>query len=234
MSLLKQKKKKLPIKSSETSRIFKSEKSLRDYITDCKKLSYEETLWLFRKRIDFRTDKDIKSLIESNLAMVYSIAASFMRSGNENSGHENSLDFMSLFNAGILGLNVAIERFDSNRNTKFSTYAYPWVSAYIRNELKSQRYQIDTYNYKNLKFAEISEFQPCNNDFFAEINYNDVLGCIKEILTDDEYDLFEQYFINSITITEIARVHNCKQPSIRSKINSIKNKLKTKLKKLLN
>lgn len=74
-------------------------------------------------------DKDAKDLVvHSNLRLLRSIAASYPHHGEE--------DLMDYINEGVFGLLNAIEKFNFEKDTKFSTYASIWikqsVSRYIR------------------------------------------------------------------------------------------------------
>ena len=49
------------------------------------------------------------------------------------------IDFLDLFNSGILGLNEAINRFNSDYDVRFATYAYYWIKVYVYRAKDSKR-----------------------------------------------------------------------------------------------
>lgn len=67
--------------------------------------------------------------IVANLRLVAAIAKKFMLRG---------LDYDDLVQLGNLGLLKAVEKFDLDRNTKFSTYAVPWIRQSIQRALDDQ------------------------------------------------------------------------------------------------
>ncbi|WP_434302487.1 sigma-70 family RNA polymerase sigma factor [Clostridium botulinum] len=69
-------------------------------------------------------DINIKNkLIEMNLPLVTSIAKTFINRGYE---------FDDLFQIGSIGLIKAIDRFNTNFDVKFSTYAVPLIQGEIK------------------------------------------------------------------------------------------------------
>ena len=62
-----------------------------------------------------KMNEELKELIINNQNLIYSIASKFKG------------DKEDLFQAGCLGLIDAYQKYDSNYNTKFTTYAYPFI-----------------------------------------------------------------------------------------------------------
>lgn len=60
-------------------------------------------------------NEELKELVLNNQNLIYSIASKFKG------------DKEDLFQAGCLGLIDAYQKYDSNYNTKFTTYAYPFI-----------------------------------------------------------------------------------------------------------
>lgn len=71
---------------------------------------------------------ELEELIKSNQNLVYSIIHKF-----------KGVDVDDLYQAGCLGLINAYKHFDSNYNTKFSTYAYPYIIGEITNYITNNR-----------------------------------------------------------------------------------------------
>jgi RNA polymerase primary sigma factor len=67
-----------------------------------------------------------KALIESNLRLVVSIAGRYRGQG---------VSFFDLIQAGTLGLNRAVEKFDWRRGYKLSTTATWWIRSSIQRAL---------------------------------------------------------------------------------------------------
>lgn len=68
-------------------------------------------------------NKELKvTILERNLGLVISVASKFANRG---------IDIGDLVNEGVLGLNMALERFELSKKCKFSTYAVIWIYKYI-------------------------------------------------------------------------------------------------------
>lgn len=95
-------------------------------------LTHEETLALSRRVLAGDAEAKQK-FVKSNLRLVVSVAKGFQRK-LENT----SLSMIDLINEGNLGLIKAVERFDPDEGTRFSTYAVWWIKQAIRKALMNQ------------------------------------------------------------------------------------------------
>ena len=68
-------------------------------------------------------------MIENNLSLVMSIVDKYCRKES---------DYLDLVQEGNLGLIKAINKFDSTKNTSFSTYAYHWIRQSVARAIQEQ------------------------------------------------------------------------------------------------
>jgi RNA polymerase primary sigma factor len=102
----------VPETTTDTLQLFLRDASRRPLLTAAQEVE-------LAKRIE-RGDPDAKrTMIESNLRLVVSIAKRYRHQG---------LPFLDLIQEGTLGLIRAVEKFDWRRGFKFSTYATWWIS----------------------------------------------------------------------------------------------------------
>ncbi len=110
---------------------------IEEYIKEIKNikiLSKEEQ----RKLLEEYNKGDKKSFLKlyySNLRLVIRIAKMFYIPNH-------FLSLMDLIQEGNLGLIKAIERYNLNYKTKFTTYAYYWIKLYIERALYNNSYSI--------------------------------------------------------------------------------------------
>ena len=94
-----------------------------------------------------KTEKEqaIKDLVQANLRLVVSIAKHYI-------GH--GILFLDLVQEGALGLLKAAERFDHNKNFKFSTYATWWIRQTITRAIanNSRTIRIPVHMLDKIKF----------------------------------------------------------------------------------
>ena len=75
------------------------------------------------EKISSGDKKALTQLINSNLRLVVSIAGKFKKT--------YKVSEMDLIQEGNIGLMAAAEKFSAKYNTRFSTYAYPWILQYM-------------------------------------------------------------------------------------------------------
>lgn len=139
-----------------------------------KRLSWEETKNLileYRKGSIEARDKVIKY----NLWVVGAVN---LRYGNTEDG----------FQQGILGLMEALEKYDTNSKTQFSTYAYYWVQQSIYRYINKSAYKA-SYNLIDL-YKKMLKYEGSQNDFFKENNLNKkTISALKRMSSKGEYEL---------------------------------------------
>ena len=115
----------LPKMARRTSR----DTGLKDYLERAGAyplLDREEEQELARRYREHGDPRAREQLVVSNLRLVVSIAKKFQRRG---------LQLMDLVEEGNLGLLRAVERFDPDRGSRFSTFATWWIQQAIRRAL---------------------------------------------------------------------------------------------------
>ncbi len=109
----------------------------------------QEKLW---KEIKKKDKKAMERMVELNYCLVIPIAKKFIRRG---------VDLMDLISDGNIGLMKAVEKFDPDKNIKFSTYATYWIEQYIRKSIEdnSKTIRIPSYMYEIInKWKKIKIF----------------------------------------------------------------------------
>ncbi len=144
---------------------------------------------------------DITSLILENEDLIYSVANKFNK--------YKSID--DLYQVGCIGMIEAYKNFDASRNTKFTTYAYPYIfgamSNFVREDntvkisrdlsrLKSKIDKARVILTQKLMKAptnyELSEYLNIPlQDLESVINYNSQCYSMDEMLYDDAYSMHE-------------------------------------------
>jgi RNA polymerase primary sigma factor len=124
----------------------------KTYLTQSKKyppLSGDQEAELSR-RIRAGDESAREKLVLSNLRLVISIARKHQQSG---------LSLMDLIQEGNLGLTIAASKYNHSFNTRFSTYAYAWISQYILRYILSKTPQIVVPHRKSELIRQIKSAQ---------------------------------------------------------------------------
>ncbi|MHC6201902.1 sigma-70 family RNA polymerase sigma factor [Breznakiellaceae bacterium SP9] len=108
-------------------------------------LTFEEELALSR-RIQAGDEAAKRTLVEANLRLVIRLAHPYSR---------QDLGFMDIIQEGNIGLMHAAEKYDYNKNVRFSTYAAWWVRQYIYRYLSNKRRSIRLPQRKEEIFRKI-------------------------------------------------------------------------------
>lgn len=110
---------------------------MKNFILDIvqdNRLSHTEELEIFRQMAESKNvDEKVKlrnKIVLANLGLVVSSCKRFF-------GYQG-LNIDDMIGEGILGLQVAIDKFDINRNCNFCTYAFWWIKQKVRRYIEAQ------------------------------------------------------------------------------------------------
>lgn len=98
------------------------EEALNWYRSHHKGTSMASRLWR-------RLNEAREMLLGSNIRLVFSVSYQHTQQG---------LEVIDLVQEGLLGLMRALEKFDVNQGTRFSTYSHYWIQQFIRLAIKNQ------------------------------------------------------------------------------------------------
>ena len=136
------------------------------------------------KRVKKWDEEAKKKLIEANLRLVISIAKRFFGA---------RLTFSDLINEGNMGLAKAIEKFDPDKEFKFSTYATRWIKqsitkaiADMAKNVKLPAYILEEnkiYNKKHQELFERFNREPTDQEVATELERTlDKIKKLKEVI----------------------------------------------------
>jgi len=138
-----------------------------------------EKLWIKAKK---GNKKAIKRLVELNYCLVIPIAKRFTKRG---------VDLMDLISDGNIGLMKAVEKFEPEKNIRFSTYATYWIEQFIRKSIEdnSKTIRIPSYMYDI-----INKWKKVRSTLMAKLNKEPT---IKEIAKKIKLPIEQAEEINS-------------------------------------
>jgi len=159
-------------------------------------------------------------LINSNLKLVVSMVKSYIHFYNI-SDQNNFLDLIQEGNIGIL---LALEKFDINKNVEFATYAYYWIRKTITAYMREHNYSIKTpyciiedlnkMNINQKYFNDIYGKEPNIEDYQKELGFTkskitalmnikkEIISLQTPIMDDETVELIEHIKDNKDIIEE--------------------------------
>lgn len=122
--------------------------SIKLYLKEISKIPLipDEEMEKLKPKLKKKNKKARERMIKGNLRLVVSVAKRYWRAG---------VDLCDLIEAGNIGLIAAVNRFDPDRGTKFSTYAYDWIKEYIHRAVLNHTKPIHIPQHVYLKFQKI-------------------------------------------------------------------------------
>ena len=142
----------------------------------------------------------VGKLIEENVGLVYKVVSHF---------YVSKYDRDDLVQAGLMGLQYAIEHFEELGNT-LSTYAIPFIIGSVKKELNNIK-MLDDY---------IEEMELIVDESTKSNNENDYCEVIKNL--DKKMQLiFQMKFIEGFTEQKIANHLGINQSTVSRKIKKI-------------
>ncbi len=120
--------------------------SIKLYLKEVAKIPTipKEEMKEIKERLRQGDEKVKERLIKGNLRLVISVAKKYNRPG---------VELNDLIEAGNMGLIAASNKYDPDRGTKFSTYAYDWIKEYISRSVldHTRAIHIPVYIYHNFQ-----------------------------------------------------------------------------------
>lgn len=103
-------------------------------------------------------------IIKSMVKMIYSIAES---------KHNPYIDFEDLEHEGIRGLMKAIDKFDHDLHTKFSSFAYYYIYGFIQNAVKKSAHKYPCVNETDMSEENLDDGDNEDGGFIENIVNNE-------------------------------------------------------------
>ena len=128
----------------------------------------------------------------------------------------------------------AIEKYNPNKKTKLTTYAYQWIHERVEraaDKIFKNEYHL-SLDHLDSEGICMYDVIPGSQFDFATIQRHALLEKLRSILDDDEFAIILDYYFFDKSVPEIARERNIDKEKAWSKIKCVNDKLKRRHKKI--
>lgn len=165
-------------------------------LMDSDRLSNEELVALYKKNRDINIRNKI---IINNLGLIYAAAKKRIK-------NPSCYTLEDLVQEGVIGMMKGIERFDTTKDTSFSTYVYYWIVQQMDRALINNGYMIRLPAYI---YEKINTLSTMENTYISKNEEMDLKNmCNEANMTEQEYFLLHYYKRNYSNFTSLNAVIN--------------------------
>lgn len=143
-----------------------------------------EEEWALAERVQRGDSEARRSLIESNLRLVVTVARGFVGRG---------VPLMDLIEEGNIGLIRAVEKFEPERRLRFSTYAMWWIRHGVQHALSHQG---RTVRIPVHVLRELAQVLKANREMTARLGRTPTLDELAEAVGKRTQDVAELFRVN--------------------------------------